>query len=67
VNSKLDMATAASAVGIAAYLAIAVGYVAHYVLDFSAEEIRDPAVAIALTIAALVAIDFFGKMLRKAK
>ena len=67
MESKFDIVTAASAVGVAAYVAIAIGYVASCDLGFSAQEIRDTAVGIAVTMAALVAIDFCGKKLRKAK
>ncbi len=67
MESKFDIVTIAGAVGVAAYVAVAIGYVARYDLGFSAEAIRGTAVGIAVTMAALIAIDFFGKKLRKAK
>ena len=67
MESKFDIVTTASAIGVAAYMAIMMGYVARYDLGFSPQEIRDTAVAIAVIIAALVAIDFFAKKLGKAK
>lgn len=67
MESKFDIVTTASAVGVAAYVAITIGYVASHDLGFSAQEIRSTAVGIAITMAALIAIDFFGKKLGKAK
>jgi hypothetical protein len=67
MENKLDGVTVASAVGVAAYAAIAVGYVAQNGLGFSLEEIRGTALVIAVLVAALIAIDFFGKKLGKAK
>jgi hypothetical protein len=51
--------TIAIAVVVAAYLAIATGYVAHYQLGFSPQEIRGAAVLIAVAVGSLIAIDFF--------
>jgi hypothetical protein len=59
--------TTASVVGVAVYVAIASGYVAHYHLGFFLQGTRSGAVAIAVVIAALLVIDFFGKKLGKAK
>jgi cell division protein FtsW (lipid II flippase) len=67
MESKFDIVTTASAVWVAAYAAIAIGYVARYDLEFSPQAIRGTAVAIAVIIAALITIDFFGKKLRRAK
>ena len=67
MESKFDTVITASAVGVAAYMAAAIGYVARYDLGFSTEEIRATAVAIAVVIAALIALDFFGKNHGKAK
>jgi hypothetical protein len=67
MESKFDVVTTASAVGVAAYVAITMGYVADYDLGFSPHEIRGTALAIAGIMAALIAIDFFGKKLGKAK
>jgi hypothetical protein len=65
MESKLDVVTIASAVCVAAYAALAIGYVAR--MEFSEQEIRGAAVLVAFVIATFVAIDFFGKKLRKAK
>jgi hypothetical protein len=51
----------------AAFTALSLGYIAHYDFGFSREEIRTPAVVGAAVIAVLVAVEFFGKKLRKAK
>ncbi len=67
MKNKLDAVTAVSAAGVAAYAAIAIGYVAQYDLGLSLEEIRGTALVIAVCIAALTAIEFFGRKLRKAK
>lgn len=67
MESKLDVVTTVCAVCVAAYAAIAIGYVARWDLGFSLEEIRTPALVIAVAIAALIAIDSFGKKFGKAK
>ena len=67
MENRFDIATIASAVGVAAYVAIAMGYVARHELGFSLQEIRSAAVLIAVVIGSLVAIDFFGTTLGKAK
>ena len=67
MTSKSDLVTTISAAFVAAYAAVAIGYVARYDLGFSLQEIRDAALVIAVVIATVVAIDFFGKKLRKAK
>jgi hypothetical protein len=45
--------------------ALSLAYIAHYDFGFSREEIRAPALVGAGIIAALVAVEFFGKKLRK--
>ena len=55
------------AVVAAAASALAFAYIAHDDFGLSPQEIRIPAVVAACVIAALVAIDFFGKELRKPK
>jgi hypothetical protein len=60
MESRFDIVTIASAVGVAAYLAIAMGYLAHNLLGFSLQEIRGAAVLIAVAIGSLIAVDFFG-------
>jgi hypothetical protein len=51
----------------AATIALALAYIAHYDFGLSREQIRTPAVVGAGVIAVLVAIQFFGKKLRKHK
>jgi hypothetical protein len=46
-------------------VALSLGYIAHYDFGFSREEIRTPALIGATVIATLVAVEFFGKKLRK--
>jgi hypothetical protein len=48
-------------------VALWLAYIAHYILGLSRQEIRTPAVVGAAVIAVLVAVEFFGKKLRKAK
>jgi hypothetical protein len=60
MESRFDIVTIASAVCVAGYVAIALRHVALYDLGFSGEEIRSGAVIVALAIAAMIAIDFFG-------
>jgi hypothetical protein len=67
MKSKLDAITTVSALGVAAYAAIAMGYVAQYGLGFSLEEIRGTAMLTAVVLTTAIAIEFFGKKLRKAK
>jgi hypothetical protein len=47
--------------------ALTLGYIAHYDLGLSRQEIRTPAVVAAAVIATLMLIEFFGKKLRKPK
>jgi hypothetical protein len=67
MENRFDIATIASAVWVAGYVAITLRHVALFDLGFSREEIRSGAMLIAILIAALVAVDFIGKSLRKAK
>ena len=67
MENKFDIVTAACAVCVAGYVAIVVGYVARFDLGFSLPEIRSAAVVVAVVLAALIAIDFFGKKFGKAK
>jgi hypothetical protein len=50
---------------LAAVTALSLAYIAHYDFGLSREEIRTLAVVGAVVIAASVAIEFFGKKLRK--
>jgi hypothetical protein len=47
--------------------ALSVGYIAHYDLGFSRQEIRTQAVIGAAVIGLLIATEYFGKKLRKPK
>jgi hypothetical protein len=47
--------------------ALSVGYIAHYDLGFSRQEIRTQAVVGAAILGLLVATEYFGKKLRKPK
>lgn len=67
MENKLNPVTAVSAVVVAAYAAIAMRWVAQYGLGFSLEQIRGTALFTAVVIAAFIAIEFFGKRLRRAK
>jgi hypothetical protein len=67
MERKFDIVTTACAGCVAGYVAVIVGYLARFYLGFSPQEIRGAAVVIAVVLAALIAIDFFGKKLRKAK
>ena len=51
----------------AAFTALSLEYIAHYDFGLSRQEFRTPAVVGAAVIAVLVAIEFFGKKLRKLK
>jgi hypothetical protein len=47
--------------------AIMLGYIAHYNYGLSREQIRNPAVIGAAAIALLIAVEYFGKKLRRPK
>ena len=66
MKNRFDFAIAASAACVAGYAAIALACTAYY-LGLSPVEIRSLAVSVALFLATLIAIDFFGTKLRKAK
>jgi hypothetical protein len=51
----------------ATFAALTLAYIAHYEFGLSRQEIRTPAVVGATVIAVLVAVEFFGKKLRKPK
>lgn len=51
--------------GSATFTALMLGYVAHYDFGLSRQEIRTPAMLGAAAIAVLIAVEFFGKELRK--
>jgi hypothetical protein len=51
MEGELDIVTAVCAICVAAYVAIAIGYVAHFDLGFSIQQIRGAALAIAVLVA----------------
>ena len=53
------------AMGTATGAALSLAYIAHYDFGLSRQQIRTPAVVGAAIIAVLVAVEFFGKKLRK--
>jgi hypothetical protein len=55
------------AVGAAIGAALTVGYIAHYDLGFSGQQIRTPAMVGAFVIATVMVIELFRKFLRKHK
>jgi hypothetical protein len=65
MESRFELVTIASAVCVAGYVAIALRYVALYNLGLSVEQVRSGAMIVAIIMAALVAIDFFGNKLGK--
>ena len=67
MENRFDIVTISSAVCVAGYAAIMLGYVAVFDLGLSREAVRSGAMITAILIAALVAVDFFGKKLRKSK
>jgi len=62
MESGFDIIAIVNAVGVAAYLAITLGSVALY-LGLPGEEVRGVAMILAILIAALIAVDFYGKKL----
>ena len=67
MESSFNILTIVHAVCVAAYVAIALGYVALYNFGLSGEDVRGAAMIIAVPIAAMVVLDFFGNKVRKAK
>ena len=67
MERKFEGVTIVAAVCVAGYAALTLGYVAHDDFGFSRAEIRGGATIVAILLAAVVAIDFFGKKLSKAK
>ena len=61
MESKFDLATIASAVFVAGYLAIIMGCIALYDFGLSREVVSSGEKLAAIPIAALVAVDFFKK------
>jgi uncharacterized transporter YbjL len=67
MTDKQDIVAIAMAVCIAAYIALAVDYVAHHDLGVPNALIRGAATGTAILVASLLAIDHFGKKLRRAR
>jgi hypothetical protein len=67
MKGSFNILTIVQAVCVAAYVAITLGHVALYNFGLSGEDVRGAAMIIAVPTAAMVAIDFFSKKLRKAK
>ena len=55
------------AMSTASAIALSLAYIAHYDFGLSREEIRTLAVVVASVIAFLMAVEFFGKKLRRPK
>jgi hypothetical protein len=66
MESRFDIVTIVNAICVAGYVAIMLGYAALYDFGFCGE-VRRGALIAAILIAALVAIEFFGKKLGNAK
>ncbi len=64
---NVDLLTAFTATCVGGYIALALDYVAQAGLGFSDGQIRSAALFAATILAALVAVDFFGKKPGKAK
>jgi hypothetical protein len=67
MENRFDLVTITSAVGVAGYVAIMLGYVALFDLGFGREQVRGAAMIAAILIAALVAADRLGRGPGKAK
>jgi hypothetical protein len=64
---RFDPLVIASATGVAAYVAVVLGYVAVHDLGLSSDLVRSAAMLAAILIAAALAIDYFGKKLDHTK
>jgi len=60
MERDFDLLTASTAVGVASYVAIMVGCVAHDRLGFSSGQIRHGAILGAVAIAVAIVLDLFG-------
>ena len=67
MEARLDAVTITCAVCVAAYAALAAEYVAQYAFGVSLEIIRGTSLLIAVVMATVIALDFFGKKRIKAK
>jgi hypothetical protein len=67
MQKGIDPLTVLTAVGVAAYAAIMLAYVARVDLGLSAQQIRLLSIVTATCIALGIAVDFLGKRLSKAE
>ena len=67
MENKPDIAAIIIGVCVAGYAALAIRYVAQHDLGFSLQHIRGAAIAVAASLATLVAVDFLGGAHSKAK
>jgi hypothetical protein len=67
MTDRQDFVMIAMAVCVAGYIALAVDYFAHHGLGFSSVHIGEAATGTAIVVAWLLAIDHFGKKLRRAR
>jgi hypothetical protein len=68
IEKSVDRAVSlVMAMSTATGVALSLAYIAHYDFGLSREEIRTPAVVGVVVIAVFVAVEFFGKKLRKPK
>jgi hypothetical protein len=66
-NNFDRIATALMSAAGAAVAAVAIGYIAHYDLGLTRLELRTHSLVIAGLIALLLAVDYYGKKLRRPK
>jgi hypothetical protein len=67
MDTRFDLVTIISATCVAAYVALALGYLAICDLGLSRDLVRSAAMIAAILIAATLAIDYFGKKLGNTK
>ncbi len=67
MQKGIDPLTVLTAVGVAAYAAIMLSYVARVDLGLSGQQIRLLSIVAATSIALGIAVDFLGKRLSKAE
>jgi hypothetical protein len=67
MQKGIDPLTVLTAVGVAAYVAIMLSYVARVDLGLSGQQIRLLSIVAATCIALGIAVDFLGKRLSKAE
>jgi hypothetical protein len=67
MQKRIDPLTVLTAIGVAAYAAIMLAYVARVDLGLSGQQIRLLSIVAATCIALGIAVDFLGKRLSKAE